>query len=210
MERARGLAGYRLADLAERVGWRVPADQRRAKGFVGQLLEENLGATAANRPRPDFERLGIELKTIPIGDSGAPAETTYVTHVSLADNLELTWATSACRHKLERVLWMPVQASRSVPLEERRVGAPLIWSPSAEEERTLQADWEELMSRIRMGEVEQITAREGQWLQIRPKGADSHARTWGIDENGHRFKTLPRGWYLRTLFTRGLLARNFI
>ena len=43
------------------------------------------------------------------------------------------------RHKLSRVLWVPVEGARHIPLAERRVGSPLLWSPSEEEERLLRA-----------------------------------------------------------------------
>ena len=65
------------------------------------------------------------------------------------------------------------------------------------------------MERIRLGQVETITGRDGVVLQIRPKAADSKALTWGIDENGHRFRTLPRGFYLRPSFTAAILRQNF-
>ena len=64
LERCRGIAGRTLAELASRVGWHVPAEPRRAKGFTGQLLEECLGATAGSKSVPDFERLGVEMKSI--------------------------------------------------------------------------------------------------------------------------------------------------
>ena len=208
--RARALAGRTLAQLAGQHHIRVPSDQRRAKGWAGQLVEMCLGATASSRAAPDFERIGVELKTIPIGRRGQPTESTYVCHAQLTDLNEVTWSTSWVCQKLSRVLWLPIQASPEVPLGERRIGSALLWSPDAEEEAALRADWEELTERIRLGQVESITGHDGQWLQIRPKGADSRAECWGVDEHGHRFRTLPRGFYLRATFTAWLLSRHFI
>lgn len=65
------------------------------------------------------------------------------------------------RHKLKRVLWIPVEGERSIPLAQRRVGLPLLWSPNEEEDRQLREDWEELMDMIVLGQVERITARHG-------------------------------------------------
>lgn len=208
LERCRGIAGRTLAELASRVGWRVPAEPRRAKGYTGQLLEECLGATAGSKSVPDFERLGVEMKSIPVSATGSPLESTYVSTTTLVDHLGLTWDVSRVRKKLARVLWVPVQ-SRPIPLPHRRVGNALLWSPSADEEAVLRHDWEEHMERIRLGMVETITGRDGEVLQIRPKAADSKAQTWGIDENGHRFRTLPRGFYLRPTFTSKILRQNF-
>lgn len=59
LERARRLAGRRIAEIAESLGLEVPADLRRHKGWVGNLIEKALGVTAGSAPVPDFEPLGI-------------------------------------------------------------------------------------------------------------------------------------------------------
>ena len=78
LARARDIAGLTFAELANEAKIKIPADLRRDKGWVGQLLEWHLGATAGSKPQQDFEQLGIELKTIPIGYHGKPLETTFV------------------------------------------------------------------------------------------------------------------------------------
>ena len=95
-------------------------------------------------------------------------------------------------------------------LLQRRVGAPLLWTPSPEEEHQLQMDWEELMDLIVLGQVERITARHGEVLQLRPKAANSKALTEAIGAHGEPIMTLPRGFYLKKNFTAALLARHFM
>ncbi len=210
LARAQDLAGLTLETLAERVGLPMPADLKRDKGWVGMLLEWHLGASAGSKAEQDFAHLGIELKTIPIDAQGKPLETTFVCVAPLTGNSGVTWLTSHVRHKLARVLWIPVEGGREIPLRERRVGAPLLWSPDAEEDEMLRQDWEELMDMIVLGRVEQITARHGAWLQIRPKAANSKALTEGIGDQGQPIMTLPRGFYLKKSFTGPLLARHFL
>ena len=211
LQRARGLAGRTLGDLALAEGTPAPAPEnlRRHKGWVGQLLERHLGASADNRPVPDFERLGIELKTLPVDLQGKPFETTYVTAVPLTDLEDLHWKTSKVYLKLRHVLWVPVEADRAVPLADRRVGQAILWQPSPEEEQPLRQDWEVHMCRIRDGNVADITAHDGQVLQIRPKAADSHQRTWGTGEDESVIRTRPRGFYLRTHFTEYIIRKYF-
>lgn len=96
------------------------------------------------------------------------------------------------RNKLSKVLWIPVQGEREIPLAERCVGYPLLWSPSPEEEAQLKADWEELMELIVLGKVAQITAKHGEVLQLRPKAANGRALTEAYGANGRPIKTLPR------------------
>ncbi|MDA0149738.1 DNA mismatch repair endonuclease MutH [Vibrio sp. LaRot3] len=210
LDRAREIAGITFKELADEAGMETPPDLRRDKGWVGQLLEWHLGATAGSKPQQDFEQLGIELKTIPISYTGKPLETTFVCVAPLTGVHGLTWQTSHVRNKLSRVLWVPVEGEREIPLAERRVGSPLIWSPTEEQEKQLQTDWEELMELIVLGQVEQITARHGEVLQLRPKAANSRVLTDAYGASGKMIKTLPRGFYLRTQFTATILEQNFV
>jgi len=209
LAQAQRLAGYTLGELAELAGMPTPRDLKRDKGWIGVLLERWLGASAGSKPEQDFAALGVELKTIPIDAQGGPLETTFVCVAPLTGNTGVVWETSHVRHKLKRVLWVPVEGSRTIPLAERRVGSPLLWSPDADEEQQLRQDWEELMDLIVLGQVTRITARHGEVLQLRPKAANSKALTEAIGEHGEPILTLPRGFYLKKNFTRALLARHF-
>lgn len=210
LQRAHQLAGQSFAALAAQIGLAVPADLKRDKGWVGTLLELHLGASAGSKAEQDFAHLGIELKTIPVDAQGKPLETTFVCVAPLTGNSGVTWQSSHVRHKLSRVLWIPVEGDRAIPLAARRVGTPLLWQPDEEEERQLREDWEELMDMIVLGQVERITARHGAWLQLRPKAANSKALTEATGEYGDPILTLPRGFYLKKTFTGRLLARHFL
>ncbi|WP_318374067.1 DNA mismatch repair endonuclease MutH [Enterobacter sp.] len=210
LAQAQRLAGFTLGELGQMAGLPVPQDLKRDKGWTGILLERWLGASAGSKPEQDFAALGVELKTIPVDNAGRPLETTFVCVAPLTGNSGVVWETSHVRHKLKRVLWIPVEGSREIPLAIRRVGSPLLWSPDEEEERQLRMDWEELMDLIVLGQVESITARHGEVLQLRPKAANSKALTEAVGTEGQRILTLPRGFYLKKNFTRALLARHFL
>jgi DNA mismatch repair protein MutH len=209
-ERAKALAGFSLGELATHEQLYIPKDLKRDKGWVGILLERLLGAMAGSKPEQDFPKLGIELKTIPIDAAGNPLETTFVCVAPLTANSGVTWASSHVRYKMARVLWIPVEGERQIPLTHRRIGSPLLWSPNAAEEEMLRHDWEELMDLIVLGHVERITSRHGAVLQLRPKAANSKALTKAIGEQGQPILALPRGFYLKKNFTGALLARYFL
>ncbi len=209
IERAQQLAGLTLAQLAARFNLPVPTDLRREKGWIGQLLEQALGTTAGTLPKPDFMELGIELKTIPIDRCGKPLESTFVSTIHLLGVSRLTWESSYVYQKLKRVLWVPILAEKHLSIADRQIGTPFLWSPDTEQMAALRQDWQELTDMIALGELEKITARHGRYLQIRPKGANAKALVTGINENGERIKTLPRGFYLRALFTKTLLQDYF-
>jgi DNA mismatch repair protein MutH len=121
----------------------------------------------------------------------------------------VTWETSNVRNKLQKVLWIPIQGERDIPPGERIIGSPILWQPSAKQSLLMQQDWEELMDMISLGQVESITARIGQVLQLRPKAADGSALTEAIGNNGSTILTRPRGFYLRKEFTQSVLDGAF-
>lgn len=205
--RALLLAGRSLGEIAKSNHRPVPAQPNRAKGWAGTLIEDLLGATAGNRPVPDFELLGVEMKTLPVDALGRPRESTYVCTAPLNGGLEDRWEDSRVKHKLGRVIWVPLVGTGAVV--DRIVGTPLIWSPSPEEESVLRADWEALTDIIARGEVWNLNARHGTALQLRPKAANAKQMVWITNEDGEPARTQPRGFYLRASFTRGLVERHY-
>ncbi|HHE9973260.1 TPA: DNA mismatch repair endonuclease MutH [Haemophilus influenzae] len=205
LSQAQSIAGLTFGELADELHIPVPIDLKRDKGWVGMLLERALGATAGSKAEQDFSHLGVELKTLPINAEGYPLETTFVSLAPLVQNSGVKWENSHVRHKLSCVLWMPIEGSRHIPLRERHIGAPIFWKPTTEQERQLKQDWEELMDLIVLGKLDQITARIGEVMQLRPKGANSKAITKGIGKNGEVIDTLPLGFYLRKEFTAQIL-----
>ena len=114
------------------------------------------------------------------------------------------------RHKLQKVLWIPIEGSRDIPLAERHIGQPILWQPSSEQEQQLQQDWEELMELIVLGQLHKINATLGEVLQLRPKGRNSKALANAINEQGQPIQSLPLGFYLRKQFTRQILQQFLI
>jgi DNA mismatch repair protein MutH len=210
LARANHIAGYTLAEIADCLNITVPNDLKRDKGWVGLLLETYLGAKAGSKPEQDFAHLGIELKTIPVNEQGYPLETTFVCVAPLVSNYGITWQTSHVRYKLQKVLWIPVEGARTIALAKRRVGVPILWTPTREEDYQLEQDWCELMDMIALGQIEKLTARQGVYLQIRPKAANGKALTEAIDEHGNLILTRPRGFYLKREFTAQIVRRHLL
>ncbi|WP_205663344.1 DNA mismatch repair endonuclease MutH [Alteromonas facilis] len=209
MTSANQLAGLTLGDLAKQANIQVPVDFKRQKGWSGQLLELWLGASAGSRPEHDFPQLGVELKSLPLSKLGTPAETTYVCYAPLLGQESISWEKSNVYNKLQTVLWIPIDGERNIPPSERVIGSPILWTPNDEQLAALRADWEEIMERISLGEIESITARHGEVLQLRPKAADGSQLTDAIGAKGTLIKTRPRGFYLRKNFTHQILIDAF-
>jgi DNA mismatch repair protein MutH len=205
LARARRLAGHTVADLARHLERPLPTELSRAKGLIGDLVERALGADPTASSAPDFPALGIELKTIPCDRRGRPRESTFVCTAQMQELAELDWARSRVRRKLSRVLWLPIEAEPQLPLAARRIGSARLWEPTAAQADALRADWEELAGWIGRGEMEQITAHVGHYLQLRPKARDGGVRRPGRDEQGAPLRAAPRGFYLRAAFTATIL-----
>jgi DNA mismatch repair protein MutH len=121
----------------------------------------------------------------------------------------MTWENSVVYHKLQRVLWIPVEGERSIPVGDRRIGTPILWQPNTKQAKQLQQDWEEIMELIALGQVDKITARQGEVLQLRPKAANSQILTESIAEDGSIQLSNPRGFYLKIDFTQQILTNAF-
>lgn len=205
LARCQTIEGLSLAQLATTLGLSIPSHPSQRKGWAGQAIELALGTTAGNKSGPDFCSLGIELKTLPINHLGKPAESTFVTTIPLLTIHQQTWQTSQCFAKLKRVLWLPIEGDRAVPFPDRRVGRGILWSPSNGEEAVLAKDWDEFTLMISTGQLAEIDASMGDYLQVRPKAANAKSLCYGLDEDGNKVLTMPRGFYLRSSFTMTIL-----
>ncbi len=203
------MVGYTIEELASYVGISLPSNLKNNKGWIGQLLEYCLGANARKTQDKDFINLGIELKTIPINRYGKPLETTFVCTAPLIKNNGIRWHSSYLRYKLSRVLWIPIEGERKIPLGKRKITHPILWSPSLMEEKLLKQDWEELMDMIVLGYIENLTGNYGEILQIRPKSANKNVLTKGIGKYGQTIMTQPRAFYLKKKFTHQILIEYF-
>lgn len=208
MRRCRALAGRSLGQVAADADIALPTSRASDKGWAGQLIERYLGASAASQPEPDFLSLGIELKTIPVNRHGRAGESTFVCMAPLNAASGLRWHDCTVRRKLKRVLWVPLEADPEIPPRHSRVGNAFLWSPSPQQARVLEQDWRELMDVLSFGEFDQVNARQGEYLQVRPKAASAASLARATLADGNSGYTLPRGFYLRARFTNVLLEDN--
>jgi DNA mismatch repair protein MutH len=203
---ARGLAGSTLTELAGAARVPVPdAGALRDKGFIGRCVERALGLRTASACATDFAELGVELKTLPCGADGQPRESTFVCYVPLGSLVEIEWGRSRVALKLARVLFVPIESAAGLAFAQRRVGSAFLWSPSLEQEAVLREDYAAIAARVAGGHLEALNARVGQALQVRPKAAHGSVRVRYNDGDGSPLLTTPRGFYLRTSFTAGIV-----
>ena len=207
--RAKTIAGASLGEIALATGLLLPKNLLRDKGYIGRLIEIYLGATAGTRPEPDFTEIGIELKTLPVKPNGRPAESTHICSISLNKLAGSLWQRSLVFRKLNRVLWVPFEADKDVLLCDRKIGMPFLWTPSDSDLIVLKRDWEEHMELMSTGNFSLLSSLQGEYLQVRPKGANAKVLTPSISFDGSPSRNLPRGFYLRPSFTKKILESIF-
>lgn len=206
VQRANQLQGLTLGEIARKFDSNIPNNLLHAKGWVGQLIERVLGASAQSYALPDFPELGIELKTLPVNDMYKPLETTYVCTIQ-TNSQTLKWEDCWVYHKLRHVLWIPIISSATI--DKRVIGTPFLWQMDEPFATTLRTDWEELMEMLELGYGKKISAKYGTYLHIRPKAANGRVLVDYLDADGLATKITPQGFYLRTTFTKELLAQFF-
>ena len=177
---ARALVGVELGDLADTLGLPVPSGLVRTKGWSGQIIEHELGVAPGGARGPDFAALGVELKTVPVTPELVPLESTAVCQIDPVAIAAESWESSYVREKLASVLFVALEVppgARSVG--ERRVAAVRLWSPDAEQERLLRADFELFVRGFfRRGRSEEITGSPRRRAASAPEGSKRrrHAR----------------------------------
>lgn len=202
------MEGWTFAKLASYLRLTIPENPLQRKGWAGQAIEIYLGSTAGNRSLPDFVHLGIELKTLPLNSLGRPSESTFVTRIPMLTIHTQIFETSECFQKLSKILWVPIEGDTIIPYAHWRIGKAILWSPTTEDISILKEDWTNFVNLISLGQWTSINARIGKYLQIRPKAANSRSLCQAYDEEGNLVWTMPRGFYLRSLFTCKVLLKT--
>lgn len=208
IERLNKITGLCISEIAADLNVKLPVSTTRGKGFVGELLEMALGASAKNQSIPDFPELGLELKTLPVDQNFKPLESTFVCHAPLINVRDLHFENSPLYSKIKRVLFILTDGTKGLEYGEKYIRGYFFYTPTKEDLITLKKDFDELYELIKTGNVQSITARIGQIVQLRPKGADGTALTQAVGKDGQIIMTRPRGFYIRRSFTQELIRRN--
>lgn len=209
LDRAIALAGKTILEIATQNNEPLPLSLHHAKGWIGQLIEKQLGANSGQLSQPDFAHLGIELKTLPINSQKKPCESTYICTAPIPPQ-DREWESSRVWRKMAKILWVPIESSRSEkPLSTLRVGYPILWSPCTTIQKQLQQDWEELTELMILGSFDKLSAHHGQYLQIRPKAPNAKTFIQTLDHLGNPISVVPKGFYVRTSLTKYILETHF-
>ncbi len=207
-ENLKRIVGHSIAELAKDMNLPLPISPLHGKGFTGELIEKCLGASAQNLPIPDFPKLGVELKTIPVDDELKPLESMFLCYAPISDIRHLSFENSSLYTKIKRMLFVLVSASRDKDYVDRYVVGYFFYAPTPEEIEIIRNDFNEIYELIKTGNIDKVNARLGSIIQMRPKAANGRALTECVGPTGEIIKTRPRGFYMRRSFSERLIAQH--
>lgn len=209
IENLNNIVGKNYKEIAEFLDVKLPKSSLHAKGWAGQAIELCLGASAKSAAVPDFPNLGLELKTIPVDENHKPLESTFLSYAPLMSK-NTNFYDSCLYSKISRMLFVLVCATREMAMSRRFVVGYFFWEPSAEEIKLIKDDYDELMEMVKTGYVENITARIGTVIQMRPKCANGKKLTACVGPSGNLISTRPRGFYMRRKFSSMLIEKYWL
>ena len=116
---------------------------KRNKGFIGQTVETFFNIKNNNKPHPDLNKLGIEIKTLPLSKSFLPKENTYICNTN--KNMKIIkWKKSNIYKKINTILWIPYEGCNKIPFSEKKFLIPFIYKITKSEEKKLKQEWIEI------------------------------------------------------------------
>lgn len=203
------ISGYSLKELIKKSNFFISNNLKKDKGWIGKFLEKFLGSTSNNKREKDFPTIGIELKTVPINRQGKTLQDSFICMVHPIKGNNVTWEKSYIKYKLQKILWIPVQSDNNIPIMKRKICCPFLWSPNILENKILKNDWEEIMEKIFLGKIKNITLQKTMILKILSKGVNKISKTCAINEYGKKIKITPLAFYFKKKFTTELIYKNY-
>jgi len=207
---AQGLVGKTIEDIIFITEKKVNVNIKN-KGMIGQFIEEYwFGQKPNSSPLPDFEKVGIELKVIPLIQQTkkiAVKERTKVCSIDYKKLIDESWDTSHAKLKLNKILFIYYLYESKNLLQSKVMKIDLWELNEGNNEIIIRQDWLGVKQNIVDGYAHLLSERQSKVL------AASRAGSGGKDKNGeakdlviqpnqiHEKKALKRAFSLKSSFT---------
>mgnify|MGYP001433623348 CR=1 FL=1 len=149
MTHAKKLEGLRFSEISALIGQLDETHRKHTKGIAAKVIEtEYFGIPTNSSEAPDFENLGIELKVSPLRyierlELYTTKERNVIKMVDyneIANNAK--WGQTKVKKKLSRVLFVLYVHDNSVNAWDWKVAKVFLWSPSNQQSKLIQSDYE--------------------------------------------------------------------
>lgn len=155
-----------------------------SKGGIGQLIEENgYGLKVNNKSVPDFENLGVELKTTPVKSIRKNGKEKLVSKERLVfsiisyaeENLE-DFYKSKFWDKNKKLLILYYQHNKEVPQDDWYINKyDLIQLEELEDFQQIKKDWYTIANKIKNGKAHELSESDTRLLAACTKGANAQS-----------------------------------
>lgn len=161
----------KVSDVAEELGVVVPGrgiDTTRS--FFADLLRAMLDSGAPKVTVTELELRGYSPKTVRMPRDGRPFEAMSFPAFRLEELAREKWESAPLRKDLERLLVAAFYApNNTVGYGRYEVGHDLFWTPSTDQWATIKKEWEDVVRRVRRGELDNLPKEAGtSVIHLRP------------------------------------------
>lgn len=183
----------------------------RNKGIIGNIIEEQwFGIKSNSSPKPDFEKVSVELKIIPLIQQKkklAVKERTKICSINYKKLVDETWEISHAKEKLNKVLFVYYLYDKE-NIKNSEVKKIDLWElEEGNNELIIKNDWLNVQKRVIDGYAHELSESQSKIL------APSRSGSGGKDKNGvlkdlviqpnqrYREEALKRAFSLKQSFT---------
>lgn len=212
IDRVAAVQGVPFAELAQahEIAW--SPEPARNKGLSGRIVEAAMGIEQNPRPEADLTFLGLEIKTIPVGEDLRVLEMTKVTMLNFQDVVDHEFEVSTVAHKLRSIIFVPIVKFDVDHPEHWYIRSPFIWMPSLAAQNQLKRDYESVRELLKAGDVDKVSSSrppdgQGVFMTANTAGRDSKDMTYFL-LGSKRIATKRRAWMMRKDFTTEIIREN--
>ena len=151
------------------------------KGRLGELIEEyHFGLKVNNEARPDFESLGVELKTSPLREN-SKGELVAKERISLGmidyfQIIEERFHTSGFWKKSEHLLIVFYLHNSAKDFVDREIQLADVWNFTQSDLIIIQQDWNYIRTKIEYGLAHELSEGDTMYLGAATKGANKFSK----------------------------------
>jgi DNA mismatch repair protein MutH len=212
LDRISAVQGVPFTELARAHGIEWSKIPSKNKSLAGDIAQVAMGVPRNSRPEPDLSYLGLELKTIPIGEGLRVLERTKLRSLNFQDTYDRVFEGSDIEHKLRSIIFAPIVKYDVEKPEHWYIRSPFIWMPSTDVYRQIKADYDEIRGVIRAGTPEALSSKrpprgQGAFMIASTSGRDREDLTSYVHEE-REIRTKRRAWMLRKEFTQQIIDEN--
>lgn len=203
-ERAESLKGITIRDLLK------GNDFDKGKGAIGNIIErEGFGIANNNDARPDFDKLGIELKVLPLKKNAkgeySVKERTKVCSINYKELVKENWIESHARYKLDKILFVFYYYDKEDNFNSRILDY-LLFHLENSDEPLIRSDWERTKGLVEEGKAHLLSESQNVVLAASRSGAGKlEEKKWPDQPVQHlSIKARQRAFSLKPSFTKVL------